>query len=104
MQDGPDGQRLLIAQQPTHAELVGLAFNETRRAAASQPTVCVYLLEALALLKESLAAVGLHDRIPMLVDQAQLVVAGCEAADLLPADTELVRHAFGKRFDPTAQP
>jgi len=104
VQDGPDGQRLLIAQQPTHAELVGLAFNETRRAAASHPTVCVYLLEALALLKESLAAVGLHDRIPMLVDQAQLVVDGCEAADLIPADTELVRHAFGKRFDPTAQP
>jgi uncharacterized membrane protein len=103
VQEGPDGQRLLLAQQPTHADLVGLAFNETRRAAASQPTVCVYLLEALALLKESLAAVGLHDRIPMLVDQAQLVVAGCEAADLLPADTELVRHAFDKRFDPTAQ-
>ncbi len=82
-----------------------MAFDETRRAAASQPTVCIYLLEALDLLKESLAALGLHDRIPMLVDQARLVVDGCEAAaDLLPADKELVLRAFGKRFEPTARP
>ena len=42
------GRRLVLAQQPTHDELVRLAFDETRRAAAGQPAVCIYLLEALA--------------------------------------------------------
>ena len=30
-------------------EMVGLTFDEIRRAAANQPTVCIYLLEALEL-------------------------------------------------------
>ncbi|MEO7555058.1 MAG: DUF2254 domain-containing protein, partial [Acidimicrobiales bacterium] len=102
LQHGPHGQQLVVAHQPTHADLVALAFDETRRAAAAQPTVCVYLLEALHLLKESLDARGLDDRIPPLVDQARLIVAGCEAAGLLPADIEQVRRAFTRRFGPSA--
>jgi len=103
LQHGPEGQRLVVAQQPTHADLVALAFNETRRAAAAQPTVCVYLLEALHLLKESLDRRHLDDRTQLLAGQARLIVAGCEAANLLPADLELVRRAFAKRFDSPAQ-
>lgn len=103
LQHGHEGQRVFLAQQPTHADLIALAFDETRRAAAAQPTVCVYLLEALHLLKESLSARRLDDRIQILADQAHFIVAGCEAADLLPADIELVRRAFAKRFGPSAQ-
>ncbi len=103
VQHGPHGQQFVVVQQPTHDELVALAFDETRRAAAAQPTVCVYLLEALHLLKESLSACGLDGRIGPLAAQARLTVAGCEAADLLPADIELVRRAFSKRFGSSAQ-
>ncbi|MGI8792259.1 MAG: DUF2254 domain-containing protein [Acidimicrobiales bacterium] len=103
VQHGTEGQRLVIAQQPNHADLIALAFNETRRAAAAHPTVCVYLLEALHLLKESLHDRGLDDRIEILAGQARLIVEGCEAANSLPADLDLVRRAFAKRFDPTAQ-
>lgn len=88
----------MLPQQPTHDELVSLAFDETRRAAAGQPTVCVYLLEALELLKEPLEGLGLAQRSEALTRQARLVVRGCEAADLLPADVDLVRAAFDRRF------
>ncbi len=78
-----DGRRLILMQQPTHNDLIALAFDETRRAAATQPNVCIYLLEALKLLRETLDASGLSDRTEPLVDQARLVVAGCEGADNL---------------------
>lgn len=93
-----DGRRLLLPQQHTHDELIRLTFDEIRRAAANQPTVCIYLLEALELLKEALDSAGLGERTPALVEQATLVVAGCEATEVLPADLRLVRSAFEKRF------
>ncbi len=91
-------RRVVLTQQPTHDDLVRLAFDETRRAAAAQPTVCVYLLEALELLGESLSHAGLGPRAAVLTEQARLIVAGCEAADPLTADLELVRRAYAKRF------
>lgn len=93
-----DGRRLLLPQQHTHDELIWLTFDEVRRAAADQPTVCIYLLEALELLKEALDAAGLSERTPALVEQAALVVAGCEATEVLAADLRLVQAAFEKRF------
>jgi uncharacterized membrane protein len=95
-----DGRRLVLAERPTHHDLVQLAFDEPRRAAAAHPSVCVYLLEALALLHEAVEAAGLTDRKEVLIEQAQLVVAGCEAADNLPADRHRVRAAYDKRFGP----
>ncbi len=95
---GDAGRRLVLDQQHTHAELVQLAFAEVRRAAAGQPTVCVYLLEALELVVETVRATGLTDRIAPLEEQARLVLAGAEAADLLPHDLEVVREAYAKRF------
>ncbi len=92
------GHRLVIVQQPTHDDLVRLAFDETRRAAAAQPTVCVYLLEALELLKSTLESAGLTARLSVIAEQARLVVAGCDATDILPADRQTVRDAYAKRF------
>ena len=94
---GDTGQRLVLAQA-THDDLVALAFDETRRAAANQPTVCLYLLEALDLLDESLRAAGLAYRSASLHHQARLIVAGCDAAGLLAADLDTVHRAYAKRF------
>ena len=44
---GEGGRRLVVPHRPTHDDLVRLTFDETRRAAAPHPTVCIYLLEAL---------------------------------------------------------
>jgi uncharacterized membrane protein len=95
---GQRGQRLLFPQAPDHDELVRLAFDETRRAAAGQPTVCIYLLEALDLLNEAVRAQGRPQRGLALVEQARLVVAGCEAVDLIPSDHAMVRDAYAHRF------
>jgi uncharacterized membrane protein len=95
---GERGRRVVLVEQPNGDDLVRLAFGELRRAAATQPTVCIYLLEALHLLREGLAATGLSSRAAVLVEQARLVVAGCEAANVLPADLDDVRGAFDRRF------
>ena len=47
-----DGRRLLQPELPSHAEVVGLAFDELRQAAAAHPTVCTYLLEAMLMVDE----------------------------------------------------
>jgi uncharacterized membrane protein len=91
-------RRVVLVEQPSGDDLVRLAFGELRRAAATQPTVCIYLLEALHLLREGLDASGLPSRTTVLVEEARLVVAGCEAADVLPADLADVRRAYDKRF------
>ena len=101
---GDGGRRLVFRHRLTHDELVRLAFDEVRPAAASQPTVCIYLLEALALLHESLRAAGLYDRVDLISEQAQLVVQGCEAAGLLPQDLDRVHAAYEKWLLPWAGP
>ncbi len=95
---GERGQRLLLVHAHSHYELVQLAFEETRVAAADQPTVCVYLLEALHLLSEGVRARGLEERGAAIAEQARLVVAGCDAADLISADRARVRSAYAHRF------
>jgi uncharacterized membrane protein len=96
---GEGDRRVVLVEQPSGDDLVRLAFGELRRAAATQPTVCIYLLEALHLLRERLDATGLSSRTAVLVEEARLVVAGCEAANLLPADLADVRGAYDRRFD-----
>jgi uncharacterized membrane protein len=93
-----DGRSVILQQQATHADLVELTYGEVRRAAASQPAVCVYVLESMELLHESLADAGLTDRLPLLERQARLVLESCEAADMIGADRDRVRVAYAKRF------
>jgi uncharacterized membrane protein len=95
---GERGRRVVLVEQPNGDDLVRLAFGEVRRAAATQPTVCIYLLEALHLLREGLDAAGLSSRTAVLVEQARLVVAGCEEANVLRADLDDVRGAYDNRF------
>ncbi len=92
----------MLVDQPNGDDLVRLAFGELRRAAATQSTVCIYLLEALHLLREGLDATRLSSRAAALVEQARPVVAGCEEADVLPADLDDVRRAYDKHFGPAS--
>ena len=94
----PRGGRLVMPHLHSHNDLVRLAFDEVRRAAAPHPSVCIYLLEALRLLRESADASAPHVSSKGIAEQAELVVLGCEAEGLLPADTDNVRRAYQARF------
>ncbi len=95
-----EGKLLVATQQPTPADLARLAFAEIRRAAAQQPAVCVYLLEAIALVSEPLVSSGMAERADPLFEQAALVLEGCRAADLIASDLREVEDAYRQRFSP----
>jgi len=99
VRDGPDGCRLVVAQQHTHDDLVHLAFDETRRAAAAHPAVCIYLLEALHLLDDALRSTGIVGRGGALAEQARLIAKGASmSSELLTEDIETVQAAYADRF------
>jgi uncharacterized membrane protein len=94
----PGGGMLVMAHPQSHDDLVRLAFDEVRQAAAPHPAVSIYLLEALHLLREAAEAAEpgrAHDGI---AEQARLVVLGCEAAGPLPVDLQRVQRAYRARF------
>ncbi len=93
---GDDERRILRPQEVCHEDLIDMAFNEVRVAAAGMPTIGVYLLEILYLLTVSLAedrAVG-----DALARQAELILELSELADLPARDHERVRTAYERRF------
>ena len=92
------GRTLLLPEAPHHVDLIRLAYDEIRRAAAPAPTVCIYLLEALRLLSESSTGVTTNAR-DEICAQARLVVAGCEHASPLAADLAAVADAYTARFE-----
>jgi len=92
------GRTLVFAEAPNHVGLIRLTFEETRRAAAGLPTFCVYLLEALSLLTESVGSDLTDAARNEIADQARLVVAGSERSDPLAADLAAVREAYRTRF------
>ena len=92
------GRRLLRPELPTHAEVIGLAFDELRPAAAPHPTVCIYLLEAMHLLCQSLPGPASAGAVSLLEEQAHLVVEACEAEALIEHDLGRVRDAHERRF------
>lgn len=95
---GADGRRLLRHELPDHAEIVGLAFDELRPVAANQPTVCIYLLEALHVLGDSPVVSASPERRDLLRTQAHLVLEACEQADPVTYDRDRVRAAYARRF------
>ncbi|MEO7396928.1 MAG: DUF2254 domain-containing protein [Ilumatobacteraceae bacterium] len=93
------GKRTIVmAEQPTHDELIHLAFDETRRAGAGHPTVCEYLLVSIASLVESLEAASLAKRTLELRRQARLIVDGCGATGLLDEDIAMIQQAYRDKF------
>ncbi len=89
---------LVMAEQPTHDELIHLAYDETRRAGAGHPTVCEYLLVSISSLIESLEAASLGGRTEGLRRQARLIVDGCGATGLLGEDVDMVRQKYREKF------
>ena len=69
-----------------------------RRAGATHPTVCLYLLATLESLIETLDAAGRESRTAELRRQARLVATGCGKPDVLADDIELVRTAYHKKL------
>jgi uncharacterized membrane protein len=92
-----EGRTVLLTEADRHEELISLSYDELRLASQQQPTVCIYLLESLALLRSA-------DRpLPAAVDdalcrQAALVLEGIERSELGVADRLRVRHVYRSNF------
>lgn len=96
-----DGERRIIrAEAATHGSLLALAFDEIRRAAAPHPTVCIYLLEALHLVDQSMRAEGLAERADRVRAAAQRIVDEVAGSGVRSADHGEVVAAFTRRFGP----
>lgn len=94
-----DGSRcLLMTHQPSPRELVQIAYDEPRRAGATQPAVCLYLLATLESLIEIMQAARLETRTAELRRQARLIVAGCGRPEVLSEDIEAVRSAYHEKL------
>ncbi len=91
-------RQLILAQSPSPADVIGLAFDEVRIASAGAPTVQIYLLEIIELLINSLDDTDHHDAIVSLRQQADLTLEISQLADLPKADLERVRTAYNRRF------
>ena len=88
-----------MTQAHTHAEVVGLAFDEIRLASTGMPTVQIYLLEILHLLTTSLDSTATSlEAVAALRSQADLVVEASDMADLPTLDHERIRSAHRARF------
>ncbi len=103
--DGDAGRRVLVPEAVRPDELVGLAFDEVRLAAATQPSVCIYLLEAIRLVLEAVDDLDVDDAVDALRTQANLIVRTAEGGGLPVADVRRVQDAHAARFGPvTAEP
>ena len=96
-----DDRTVILAERPTHEDLVALAFDEVRLAAAELPAVAIYLLEVLHLLELSLDGDDLRLAAGPLRHQAALIRDAAERSEtLLPADARRVVQACEARFGP----
>ena len=95
---GQEGQVLLVPHATTHDQLVGLAFDEIRIAAAQQPTVLIYLLDVLHQVEQSLTDHQRPGAVAALRRQADLIRAMNEEAGVPDPDRERVRVAYASRF------
>ncbi len=95
---GDDERTLLRPQENDHAEVIGLAFDEVRIAAAGQPTVMIYLLEILHLLTASLHDLDRDAATSALRAQADLVLEIAARSDLTDHDLHRVVRGHAHRF------
>ncbi len=96
---GDDG-RLVILSAPSHADLVGSAFDEIRQSAVSLPSLAAAMVGTLAEVSADLAEDGIteRNRTEPLLRQVRLLVAGVERASPLPEDAAGVRDAAANLF------
>ncbi len=91
-------RRLVLIQAARDEQLVALAYDEIRRAAAPQPMVSIYLLESISLVKRSLASARRQAVTRLLDRQAQLVMDGVVRTDISPPDLERVERVYQAHF------
>lgn len=93
-----DNRRMVLAHADGTEELIVLAYDEIRLAAAELPTVCIYLLESISLLERSLELPRRPEAVMALRAQADLVMEACAHTDLDPHDIARVRDVHTKHF------
>ena len=98
----PQGGLLVLGEQQDHDGIVRLAYDEARKCAASSPTVCVYLMESLRLIRESLRAQGLEFRAPEIERQVRLIEEGCLLSKQIKDDHLFITQARKDRFSDNA--
>jgi uncharacterized membrane protein len=94
-----EGRRLHRRPDPSPDELLTEVFGELRRAAATQPRVCEYLVEALGAIGTALPDQRRAEVHHALRDQAASVVAACAANDPAPADLARLRATFERSLE-----
>lgn len=100
-----DEDRIVVRPERLgHVEVTRIAFDEVRLAAAGMPTVCVYLLEVLHLLEQSVDGDPRSSEVVGAIrQQAALIRAGIEHADLGAHDADRIRDAHDRRFGPPTE-
>ncbi len=91
------GRRIVLAQAEGHAELLSLAYDELRQAAATYPAVVVYLLESMTLVRTSLPDEARNAK-RLLGEHARLLVDETYRHDLSGHDRERVERIYAKHF------
>ncbi len=92
-----DGRRLILTQAAGYEQLIGLAFDEVRVAAAPYPSVVIYLLESIALLQSALGTPS--DGVFKILDQhASLIMQAAAGAGLARHDLGRVQHIYEQHF------
>ncbi|HEU5301195.1 MAG TPA: DUF2254 domain-containing protein [Acidimicrobiia bacterium] len=87
---GEEGRRLFRPHDFDHADYVGLAFDQVRRASTSEPVVGTAILASIEDLVTDLEGGDLNERARLLRDEAQLVVDGLRRGGLRAADLRAV--------------
>ncbi len=91
------GRRLILAQAAGYEQLIGLAFDEVRIAAASYPSVVAYLFESIALLQTALRPP--RAGVAQILDRhASLILQAAVGAGLDPHDLARVEHIYDQHF------
>jgi uncharacterized membrane protein len=101
---GEEGRVLTTAPGIDHARLTAIGFDEVRRDAANHPTIAIGVIELIGTLLQSPGVGGRPQVVDALLHQARLVLEGCERADLLPDDRDLVRMTYERAVaEPVAE-
>jgi uncharacterized membrane protein len=93
-----DGRRCILAQADGYEQLIGVAFDEVRIAAAPYPSVLIYLLESIALLQRALVTTR-DDVARILGDHASLILHAAVGAGLSRHDLGRVEHIYDQHFE-----
>jgi uncharacterized membrane protein len=90
-----EDRRVVLGQGEGHAELLALAYDELRQAAATYPAVVVYLLESMALVRKSLPDEARNAK-SLLGEHARLLVGQTYRHDLSDHDRQHVERIYAK--------